>query len=729
MRSFFKKQKYVVVSSLLAILVISIITLAHNPIPYSINWSNTSLITTDNVWSVSLALGMRGYSGADTPVVPGADARTTLTDSLIIDVDANETDPNTLVEGGVAEFEIANPTIALKGSDTAHAPYINLLMRSFGLNNVRVRANVRDIDSSVHNAVQQVVVQYRTRDDETGPYTDVPSAYIADATQGGTATLVTPIDVILPPDAEGRQALEIRIMTVNAVGNDEWVGIDDIMVTATVAPITVNSSGEGADAMLDGVCDIGGGICTLRAAIQEANLVSGANTINLGPGITTINVSGSLPDITTTMSILAPAQVTINGNGTGRLFNVLNGGNLTLSNLRVQNGMTFDGGGLLNQSSGTVSLTNCDFSGNSSQFTGGGIRNDGVMTITTSLVSNNTTGERGAGIFNGPTGNLTVTDSTVSLNGISTGAVNGGGGISSSGLLTVNRSTVFGNRTAGSGGGIHKLGGTANLNNSTVSFNSTSGNGGGIFNSGGTFNINSSTITGANTAVMGGGVFNEAGSTVNVRSTIIAENGPGTSPDVFGTFAATSAFNLIGALDGSTGFVNGVNSNIVGTVAIPVDPGLASIADNGGPTRTYALMAGSRAIDKGIAFGTTDQRGFARTVNDPAIAPAPGGGDNTDIGSFEQLGTTAALVSLGGRVLTASDRGIRNAAVTIEGGGLAEPKRSVTGSFGFYNFEGLEAGQTYFLTIRAKRYVFQTPSLAVNLDDNLANVDFVADPQ
>lgn len=69
--------------------------------------------------------------------------------------------------------------------------------------------------------------------DEFGDFTDIPSAYIADATQGGTATQVTPIDVILPPEANNILFLEIRVMTVNAVGDDEWIGIDDIATTGT----------------------------------------------------------------------------------------------------------------------------------------------------------------------------------------------------------------------------------------------------------------------------------------------------------------------------------------------------------------------------------------------------------------------------------------------------------------------------------------------------------------
>jgi len=277
MRTILKKRNNAFILSIFTFLMIGIFTFsdkymllveAHNTIPYSIDWTNTNLITTDNTWSVSSELGVRGYSGSDTPVAPGTDARTFLTQSLVVDVDANETNPDTLVEGGVAEFEIANPTIALKGSDTAHAPYINLLMDSRGLQNIRLRCNVRDIDSTANNAVQQVAVQFRTRDDETGPYTDVPSAYIADATQGGTATMVTPIDVILPPEAEGRIALEIRVVTVNAVGEDEWIGIDDIMVTA------------------EGPTPVG----TVSGRITYANALTTTSV-----PFTTLNATGSIP--------------------------------------------------------------------------------------------------------------------------------------------------------------------------------------------------------------------------------------------------------------------------------------------------------------------------------------------------------------------------------------------------------------------------------------------------
>ncbi|MDQ3042328.1 MAG: carboxypeptidase-like regulatory domain-containing protein [Acidobacteriota bacterium] len=254
----FMKRKNAFILSIFTIFTISIFSFsdrfmrsveAHLSIPYSINWSNTNLITMDNVWDLSnLDLRIRGYSGADIPVAPGTDARTVLPDSTILNVKANQTNPDTLVEGGVAEFEIANPTIALKGSDTAHAPYINVLVRTTGFNNIRFRANIRDL-STVNDAVQQVAVQYRIDETPGTPFIDVPGAYIADATQGGTATLVTPIDLILPAGANNAADLEIRVMTINAIGEDEWIGVDDISVTGTSNPTaaTVSLSGKVTD--------------------------------------------------------------------------------------------------------------------------------------------------------------------------------------------------------------------------------------------------------------------------------------------------------------------------------------------------------------------------------------------------------------------------------------------------------------------------------------------------
>jgi large repetitive protein len=90
--------------------------------------------------------------------------------------------------------------------------------------------------------------------------------------------------------------------------------------------------------------------------------------------------------------------------------------------------------------------------------------------------------------------------------------------------------------------------------------------------------------------------------------------------------------------------------------------------------------------------------------------------------------TTAAGVSLSGRVTTAGGNGVRNARVTISGNSLPEARTVTTGSFGYFSFEGLTAGETYVVTVNSQRYTFLVPSRVVTLVDNLTDFDFVAEP-
>src|SRR5207302_121088 len=85
------------------------------------------------------------------------------------------------------------------------------------------------------------------------------------------------------------------------------------------------------------------------------------------------------------------------------------------------------------------------------------------------------------------------------------------------------------------------------------------------------------------------------------RHAILATNSAATGPDVFGK-VSTVGFNLIGKTDGSSGWFG---TDLRGTVAKPLDPKLAPLANNGGPTQTMALLAGSPAIDKGKSFNLT----------------------------------------------------------------------------------------------------------------------------
>ncbi len=91
--------------------------------------------------------------------------------------------------------------------------------------------------------------------------------------------------------------------------------------------------------------------------------------------------------------------------------------------------------------------------------------------------------------------------------------------------------------------------------------------------------------------------------------------------------------------------------------------------------------------------------------------------------------TVAANVSLGGRIQTANGQGVRNAIVMVSGNSLPGPRIAQTGSFGYYNFDGLQAGETYVVTVNSKRFTFQVPSRVITLVDNVADADFIADPQ
>lgn len=207
-------------------------------LPFSQDWS-TNLITTNDDWSP--VPGIEGYLGQDITTATGADPQTLLTVSSLsndLDVIANQSNPDTLTTGGVAEFDgIPNPVVALQGSGTADAPYLIFYLNTTGVGNnyVRVSYNVRDIDGSGDNATQQVALQYRLGN--TGNFINLPKGYIADATTGPSqATLVTPVSVTLPPIARNQSQVQVRVITSNAPGSDEWIGIDDINITTTAAP-------------------------------------------------------------------------------------------------------------------------------------------------------------------------------------------------------------------------------------------------------------------------------------------------------------------------------------------------------------------------------------------------------------------------------------------------------------------------------------------------------------
>lgn len=203
--------------------------------PYYQDWTNLYQITQDDNWGA--VAGVIGYRGDNIVRRPGANPeflhQFNGPTGAIVDVMANQTSPDTNTLGGVAEFHLTDPVVALQGSSVADAPFIMLHVSTLGTTNINISYKLRDIDGSPDDAKTQVALQYRIGD--TGEFANVPGSYVADATTGPSQAMeVTPVSVLLPTDAENQPKVQIRIMTADALGNDEWVGVDDIAITATV---------------------------------------------------------------------------------------------------------------------------------------------------------------------------------------------------------------------------------------------------------------------------------------------------------------------------------------------------------------------------------------------------------------------------------------------------------------------------------------------------------------
>jgi hypothetical protein len=247
---------------------------------------------------------------------------------------------------------------------------------------------------------------------------------------------------------------------------------------------------------------------------------------------------------------------------------------------------------------------------------GGGIYNSGKLDFNTCTISGNFCGNGGIGGFGDYGGN-----------GTNGGAGGNGGGIYNGGVFTSTSSTIAFNLTGAGGVG----GNSSPFNLGTFpppGIGGQGGSGGGVFNDAEAANVVlRNTLIASNAANVGG-----VGGTDVILTNDVATSGPdGTGFDLAGGFTS-GGYNLVSTGDGSTGLINGVNADQVGSDANPIDPMLGPLQFNGGPTPTHALLWGSPAIDRGYSFGVQkDQRGSQR----PYIYFSGFSGDGSDIGAFE----------------------------------------------------------------------------------------------
>ncbi len=359
-----------------------------------------------------------------------------------------------------------------------------------------------------------------------------------------------------------------------------------------VVVTTTNDSGEGS----------------LREAL---GLVADEGTVTFDPslaGQTITLTSGQLAiDSSVSVDASAAAPVTISGNDASRVLQVAAGAAVTMNDLVIRDGVAApQGGGILNY--GDLSLERVVVTDN---------------TENSAAPANFANG--GGGIYNGDGAALSLTDSTVSNNS----SVNQpGGGVFGffNSTVTVDRSTISGNVSGDVAGGLRTLG-DATLENSTISGNtSTAWHGGAWFATDGTVAIVNSTITGNNApgGTAGGLMVATFGApvAVSVANSILADNGSYNCQ-----VEGDPAVAVLTSLGGNVMTDGSCNPTPADQVVAAGAAGIGLLADNGGPTLTHALEAGSPAIDAAddAQCPAVDQRGVTRPQ-----------GASCDAGSYER---------------------------------------------------------------------------------------------
>jgi CSLREA domain-containing protein len=397
---------------------------------------------------------------------------------------------------------------------------------------------------------------------------------------------------------------------------------------ATTFPVTKTADTD------DGICDPD---CSLREAIGAANANPGADDVPIPAGIYRLSLGQLVVSDDVEIAGAGEASTIIDGNRSSRVFEIQTGSVAAISSVTIQSGSEesqFIGGGIANY--GNLTLTNTTVRENQAtdflfRGIGGGIFNDsGALNLINSTVAGNQVANAGGGIFN-RSGTITLTDSTVSAN---RGGTSGGGIQNSGGFLTLTNSAVIDNLSLndvleGNGGGISNSG-DLTLTNSTVSGNTAgyfvdpyrfTGRGGGIANTGTTI-LTNSTVSGNRVRANGGGIDHSIFGAVTLSNTIVADNfvnNCSTGVDSFG-------YNL----------TDDTSCNLAAPGDLVVaDAMLGPLDDNGGPTKTHALLPGSPAIDAGSADcppPATDQRSVTRPQ-----------GAACDIGSFESAAETSLV--------------------------------------------------------------------------------------
>lgn len=461
---------------------------------------------------------------------------------------------------------------------------------------------------------------------------------------------------------------------------------------------STNPTAQNANRFGGGILNNGGSLTLNNVALQSCQVIGKGDTL-INEHTSLDASGGAIASLTATGNVtIADSSLTGNTatGGNGGNFNngkgsnarggsiYFEGGTLTINGSRIEKSSATGGNGGNQDQNGQ---TNGGFGGSAQGggvYVGGGAVSINNTTFKSTVATGGNSGTGGNGANPGGNaeggglyslGNVKVLNSTFHLAGANGGeggnafgtfcfgahdagdggAARGGAIFADGGTMVINTATFSNNFAAGGHGGnggqtnsglncgMHGAGGlayggaiannaaTVDISHGTISLNNAGAGNTGV-NQGGANKPPRPAAEGA------GGGIRVGPASVTLQNTIIAGNtaanglgdiagAPIPGPNVDGMITS-NGHNLLGVATDASGF-SGPGDKI------GANPMLAALADNGGPTETMALLAGSAAIDAGVAVRAPfDQRGMPRTFDDAGVANSPTS-DATDIGAFE----------------------------------------------------------------------------------------------
>jgi hypothetical protein len=430
-------------------------------------------------------------------------------------------------------------------------------------------------------------------------------------------------------------ALTNCTFTGNSAGTDGGGMYNYVGSSPSLTNCTFESNSAGAD---------GGGMYSYDGSSPVlVNCTFSGNTASSDAG-GMYNYRNSSPVLT---------NVTFSGNnaaGTGGGMHNTDSSSPTLTNVTFSSNRALHGGGMFNLNDSSPTLIYCGFDGNNADYAGGGMYNSGSSSplLAHVTLTNNTAVMEGGGMYNLDHSSPTLTDCTFSGNS----APYGGGAMynynnCSPSLTNV---TFRSNDTNESGGGMWNRDFSSPTLTGCSFISNSARYGGGIQNWNSSSPLLTNVTVSGNTAVFGGGMYNSYGSNPTLANCTFSGNSApygggmynetGSSPIVTNCILWGGTGQIINSADSSpTVSYSDIQGGYSGIGNIDADPLLGQLADNGGATQTYALLANSPARDAGDPAGCEDPAGAPLVADQRGmVSPRDGDGDGVvrcDMGAFE----------------------------------------------------------------------------------------------